>query len=144
MVDGRISKEAAMEVMQEKGLKPESSWPNTSFFQATKAYSLGYGWGKELILRFLRARMELRKRGRLVLEREDPLSFLRASEKGSFSSLSSSPPSVTLASPQKSGDTKVDLDAAPLPSIEEEFFYFLKRPPTPRYMQRVIDLSQVT
>lgn len=55
-VNGTISKAEAERAMLESALKPNDSWPNVAFFESYGAYAQSYGWGKELILEYLKTR----------------------------------------------------------------------------------------
>lgn len=48
-----ISFEESNRIMHEKYFKQENSWPNTLFFKNFGSYIGSYGWGKQLILKYL-------------------------------------------------------------------------------------------
>lgn len=51
--NGCISKDDAEILLLQDGLKSSDSWPNAGFMATYGAYILGYGWGSELMRRFL-------------------------------------------------------------------------------------------
>lgn len=60
MIDGHISKDEAQRLMLELALKDNDSWPNVDFIEQYGAYIQSYGWGKELLRRYLTAQLEMR------------------------------------------------------------------------------------
>ena len=58
LVDGELSPEQARHAMLAVALKPDNSWPNVVFFQEYGAYTQSYGWGKQLILDYLRTQTQ--------------------------------------------------------------------------------------
>ena len=58
LIDGEISPQHARHAMLTVALKPDSSWPNVAFFQEYGAYTQSYGWGKQLIMDYLRTQAQ--------------------------------------------------------------------------------------
>jgi hypothetical protein len=50
--NGQITKDETKQLMLEQALKRHDSWPNVDFFDQVGANTAGYGYGKELILRY--------------------------------------------------------------------------------------------
>ena len=66
--DEKISKDECMRQMLEQALKRHDSWPNADFFDEVGAYTLGYGYGKELILDYCRHMAAKKQDGSVVEE----------------------------------------------------------------------------
>ena len=64
--NGSIDREECMRLMLEQGLKRHDSWPNADFFDQVGAYTLGYGYGKELILNY--CKQQAKEKNRSVIE----------------------------------------------------------------------------
>lgn len=90
LVDGRVSKDEAI-LLQKRALKTETSWPNTDFMQQYGAYILGYGYGSELMRRYLKQKSPGTEPWKAYVEfmkRPEPPSVmwnaLRCSDSGGF------------------------------------------------------------
>jgi len=73
IVDKNINEEECDRIMKEDYLKPKESWPNSNFFMDHGAYSASYGWGKELILRYLNNFPEERRLDEFINTLQKPI-----------------------------------------------------------------------
>lgn len=62
-INNEISKDQLIEDLEIKCFKPHNSWPNADFIQSYRTYIQSYGWGKELIRRYLEKQGKLNLKG---------------------------------------------------------------------------------
>lgn len=62
-LNNEITKDELIHFLQEKAYKPHNSWPNADFIEEYRAYVQSYGWGRELIARYLDSNNSLNMKG---------------------------------------------------------------------------------